>query len=155
MSFRISALPKAPFSHLFPMSDDELTAHGAVRQTVTDNPGFPCRISLADAEIGEQIILVHYEHQSAATPFRASHAIYVRPGAEEARPDVGEVPQALRSRMLSLRAFDCAGMLIDADLTDGRELEPAVARLLADPAVAYLHAHFAKPGCYAARIDRV
>jgi hypothetical protein len=26
--------------------------------------------------------------------------------------------------------------------------------MLADPHVAYLHAHYAKPGCYAARIDR-
>jgi len=154
MNFRINALSRARFAHLFALSDLELTAQDAVRRVVDAKPGFPCRISLEDAEIGETVILAHYEHQPARTPFRASHAIYVRPGAEEARPAVGAVPDALRSRILSLRAFDEAGMLIDADLADGRELEPVVIRLLADPRVAYLQAHFAKPGCYAARIDR-
>jgi hypothetical protein len=155
MTFRISALPKAPFEPLFHLSDEELAAHGAVRRVADAKPGFPCRVSLVDAEIGETVILLHYEHQPAPTPFRASHAIYVRPGADEAHPAAGEVPEALRTRILSLRAFDGADMLVDADLADGRDLEPAIARLLANPRVAYLHAHFAKPGCYAARIDRV
>jgi len=154
MTFRISALPRAQFEHLFNLSDDALAIQGAVRRIADAKPGFPCRISLADAEPGEVVILLHYEHQPARTPFRASHAIYVRPGADEALPEIGEVPQALRSRILSLRAFDAAGMMVDADLADGRDLEFGVQRLLADPCVAYLHAHFAKPGCYAARIDR-
>jgi len=154
MPFRISALSRQSFEHLFNLSDEELAAHGAVRRIVDAKPGFPCRVSLADAEIGESVILVHYEHQPAPTPFRASHAIYVRPDVDAAQPAIGEVPQALRSRILSLRAFDETGMLLDADLADGRELEPVVTRLLADPCVAYLQAHYAKPGCYAARIDR-
>jgi hypothetical protein len=154
MTFQISALPKASFAHLFTLSDAELAARGAIRRRVDAKPGFPCRVSLADAEIGEEVILAHFEHQSAPTPFRSSHAIYIRPLADEARPAAGEVPPLLRSRILSLRAFDAAGMMIDADLADGRELEPAAERMLADPRVAYLHIHYAKPGCYAARIDR-
>ena len=154
MTFRIIALSKHHFEYLFELSHAELAAHGAVRRIVDAKPGFPCRVSLADAEIGEPVILVHYEHQPAPTPFRASHAVYVRPGADEARPALGEVPKALRSRILSLRAFDKDGMLIDADLAEGRELEPVIERLFCAREVAYLHAHFAKPGCYAARIDR-
>lgn len=154
MSFQIRALPARPFAPLFALTDDELRALGAVRQTVDRTPGFPCRVSLADAEPGETVVLVHYEHQPADTPYRAAHAIYVREGAREARPAPGEVPDVLRRRLLSVRGFDAAGMMVGADVVDGRALEPAVARLFADERVAYLHLHHAKPGCYAARVER-
>jgi hypothetical protein len=154
MPFRVTALPAAPFAPLFPLSDAELLRRGVVRRVADRAPGFPCRVSLRDAEPGETVLLLHYEHQPAATPYRAGHAIYVREGTEEARPAPGEVPEVLRLRLLSVRAFDGAGMMTDADVVDGRALEPVVERLLADPAVAYLHVHNARPGCYAARIDR-
>ncbi len=154
MPFKISALPKSQFEPLFAMSAEELAAHGALRQTVTKKPGFPCRVSLADAEIGEQVLLVHYEHLSVNTPFRSSHAIFVRPVAAQAQPAPNEVPSFFRFRTLSLRAFDAEGMMVEADLAEGRELETAVDRILDGPQVAYLHLHFAKPGCYAARVDR-
>jgi len=111
-------------------------------------------VSLADAELGEDVLLVHYEHQSAETPFRASHAVYVRPDADEAKPELNEVPALLRSRILSLRGFDEAGMMVHADLADGQELESAIEQVFAVPEVAYIHLHYAKPGCYAARVDR-
>ncbi len=152
MSFRISGLPAENFSHLFALGDAELKRHGAVRR-VADGPGYPCRISLTDAAPGEEVILVNYEHQDADTPYRARHAVYVRAG--EARFDaVGEVPQQLRKRLLSVRAFDAEGMMRIADVVDGPELESLIERFLADPAIAYLHVHFARPGCYAARVDR-
>jgi hypothetical protein len=151
--FQISPLPRDHFADLFTLDDAALAVRGAVRVTAGEG-GYPCRVSLVDATAGEELILTHYEHQPAASPFRASHAVYVRVAAEEARLGPGEVPALFRKRILSLRAFDPAGMMIAADLADGREVEPLIANLLADPAVAYLHAHYAKPGCYAARIDR-
>jgi len=155
MPFQIGALSKSQFEHLLPMSVQELVQYGAIRQTVTKKPGFPCRVSLADAEIGEEVLLVHYEHQTAPTPFRASHAVFIRPGAPQARPAPNEVPELLRSRILSLRAFDRAGMMVHADLAEGQELEAAIERIFAIPEVDYLHLHYAKPGCYAARADRI
>jgi hypothetical protein len=154
MPFQIAALPKSRFQHLFSLTDQELTRHGAVRQTAKAKPGSPCRVSLQDAEIGEEILLVHYEHQSTDTPFRASHAVYVRPGAEQAAPAVNEIPQLFRSRILSLRCFDAEGMMIHADLADGRELEAGIEQVFPRLEVAYIHLHYAKPGCYAARVDR-
>jgi hypothetical protein len=153
MGFRITGLPSAEFTDLFSLSDEALRARRAVRQIVDARLSFPCRVSLTDAEIGERVILVNYEHQSADTPYRASHAIYVREG-EVTYDAVDAVPDQLRHRMLSLRAFDEAGMIVGADLVDGRTLEDAIATLLADRRAAYLHAHFAKYGCYAARIER-
>jgi len=153
MTFRIRGLDAAPFQSLFNLDAASLKDRQAVRQTADASPGFPCRISLTDAPVGAEVILVNYEHQSADTPYRSRHAIYVRQG-EEIYDAIDRVPEQLRIRTLSLRAFDDAGFIRGADLVAGTGLEPALEALLADPAVAYVHAHFAKFGCYAARIER-
>jgi hypothetical protein len=153
MQFRISGLPAEPFRHLFALSDAALKRHGAVRR-VAENSGYPCRISLTDAKAGDEVILVNYEHQDADTPYRSRHAVYVRKG--ERRYDaVGEIPEQLRKRLLSVRAFDQNGMMVDADVIEGRLLEEMIGRFFANDAVAYIHLHYARPGCYAARVDRV
>ncbi|HSR96361.1 MAG TPA: DUF1203 domain-containing protein [Kofleriaceae bacterium] len=153
MSFRITGLSPEPFRPLFSMSERELAAHQAVRRVADARPGFPCRVSLTDAEPGQEVILVHHEHHAVASPFRASHAIYVRAG-ETQFDAVDEVPDQLRLRLLSVRAFDRAGMMVGADVVDGKQLEGLVARLLDDERAGYLHVHFARQGCYAARIER-
>ena len=154
MSFRIIGLPAEPFAGLFSLADDELRARRAVRRVADAKPGFPCRVSLTDAEPGDEVVLVHYEHQPADSPYRSSHAVYVRAG-ETTYDRVDEVPEQLRLRLLSVRAFDGQGMLTGADVVDGRELEGLIDRLFADASAAYLHVHFARPGCYAARVERM
>jgi hypothetical protein len=154
MSFQITALPADRFAPLFALSDEALVEHLAIRVTATSKPGFPCRVSLKDAEVGEELILVNHQHQGEASPYRATHAVYVRKDAEPARPPVNAVPEMLRGRMLSLRAFDAAGMIVGTDLADGEQLPAALEQLLAESSAAYVHIHFAKPGCYAARADR-
>lgn len=154
MSFQIHALPVEPFRNLFAMSDDELHALNARRMTVEVKPGSPCRVSLADAEVGETVILVHYEHQTAASPYRAGHAIFIREGVTQACPAVDEVPEVLRSRLISLRQFDEEGMMIDADVLDGENLSAALDTAFANARTSYVHLHNAKPGCFAARVTR-
>ncbi len=153
-SFKISGLDARPFEHLFGLGADELGALGVWRYTVDEQPGFPDRVELRDADVGQSVLLVHYMHQPAQTPYRASHAIFIREGATERFERKDVVPAVLRSRVLSLRAFDRADMMVDADLRDGRDVEVSIARLFARPDVAYIQAHFAARGCYAARIDR-
>ena len=154
MSFRITGLSPAPFRPLFGLSDAELAQHGAKRYIANEKPGFPDRIGIRDAEPGEAVLLVNYEHQPANTPYRASHAVFVREGAETTYDATDEIPEALRGRMLSVRAFDADDMMIDADLVDGIALEQVIERLFGNPGVVYLHAHYATRGCYAARIAR-
>jgi hypothetical protein len=154
MSFRITGLPAEEFAPLFAMSDAELATRGAVRRTADERqPGYPCRVSLTDSEPGDELILVNYEHHPVDSPYRMRFAVYVRKG-EERFEQIDEVPEQLRTRMLAVRAFDEGAMMVGWELVNGRELEAAVDRLFADPQAAYLHIHFAAPGCYAARVDR-
>ena len=154
MSFRITGLPAERFAHLFTQSDAELAAQGAVRQTAdARNPGYPCRVSLTDSKPGDELILTNYEHLDVDSPYRMRFAIYVRKG-EETYDQVDEIPEQLRLRTLAVRAFDASAMMVGWELTEGRDLEAAIERLLAAPRAAYLHIHFAAPGCYAARVER-
>jgi len=151
MSFRIRGLPAQEFTNLFAMTDVDLAERGAMR-VVADGTGHPCRISLTDAAPGQPVVLLNYVHHATKSPYRASFAIYVREG-EQTYDAVDSVPQQLRQRLLSLRAYDSAGMLRVADVVAGSEVEPVIQRLLQARAVVYVHVHFAKPGCYAALIE--
>jgi Protein of unknown function (DUF1203) len=154
MTFRITGLSSDPFRNLYGLSDDELAAHGVKRYVADEKPGFPDRVELRDPEVGETLLLLNYTHQPADTPYHASHAIYVREGAETAYDRTGEIPEAFRARTMSLRAFDAEDMMVDADLVEGRDIESTIERILGDSQVAYIHAHYAKRGCYAAHIER-
>jgi hypothetical protein len=151
MSFRITGLPAEDFSHLFSLDDAELATLGAVRRTAQH--AAPCRVSLTDATPGDEVILVNYEHHKVDSPYRMRFAIYVRKD-EETYDKVDEVPAQLRTRALAARAFDQDGMMVGWELVEGAKLEGAIERLLAEPRAAYLHIHFAAPGCYAARVER-
>jgi hypothetical protein len=155
MSFRISGLSQAPFQHLFGLSDEELKSHGAIRYRVDSEPGFPCRITLRDLPVGDNALLLNWQHQPNDTPYRASHAIFVREGGGETGEAVDTVPDVLHRRLLSLRAFDRQHMIVDADVVKGDAIGPRLESLLSNPAVDYIQAHFAGRGCFAARIDRV
>lgn len=155
MSYRISGLNPDPFLPLFELPDEVLAARGARRVTAREKPGYPCRVSLEDAEPGEGLLLLNFEHQPARSPFRASHAIYVRRAATRPFEARNRLPPVFHGRILSLRGFSPDGMLLSADLAEGADAESAIERLFGDPEVAYLHAHSAKPGCFLARVDRL
>jgi len=124
------------------------------RYIVDSNPGFPDRIAMKDAELGQSVLLLNHVCQPAKTPYRASHAIFIREWATQAYDAVDQVPESMRIRLLSLRAFNDDGMMLDADVADGIVIEPVVTRLFANPEVSYIHVHNAKQGCYSGRIDR-
>ena len=154
MQFRIRGLPAEQFAPLFELSDEELTEKGVVRRIAdARDPGYPCRVSLADSKPGDELILVNYEHHPVDSPYRMRFAIFVREG-DATFDAVDAVPEQLRKRTLAVRAFDAGAMMVGHELIDGAKIESAIARLFANPQAAYLHVHFASPGCYAARVDR-
>jgi hypothetical protein len=153
MSFRITGLSPEPFRPLFDLSEEALQRLGA-RRVFADEPRLPCRVSIAHAEVGEEMLLLNYEHQPANTPYRAAHAIYVRKLADRAFEGVDAIPDVLTSRPLAVRAFDAEHMMIAAELCAGEATGELFASLLADPKASYLQVHYARRGCYAARVER-
>lgn len=154
MSFQIHALPAAPFSGLFNLSDEVLAARGARRLTADAKPGYPCRVSLVDAEPGETLLLLNFEHLPGGGPFRSRHAIFVRKGAHEARPEPGQIPEQLSRRALAVRAFSTSHDMLDAEIAEPGQLAATMKRMLDDPATACLHLHSPTRGCYFARVER-
>lgn len=152
--FQIVALPREQFTPLFDLEDATLEAMDARRVVVDEKPGFPCRVSLEDAEVGETVLLLPVTHHDVRSPYRAAGPVYVRRDARTATPAVNEVPFMLTHRLLSIRGYDREGMLLDAAVVNGTELESAIRDMFAAPAVDYLHIHNARPGCYDCRVVR-
>jgi uncharacterized protein DUF1203 len=152
MNFRIRGLEAEQFSHLFALSEAELAAQSALRK-IADGP-CPCRVSLTDATPGDEVILVNYEHHAVASPYRMRFAIYVRQG-EKTFEAVNAVPDQLRRRTLAVRGFDDEAMMTGWEVIEGIWLEEAIERQFADTRTQYLHIHFAAPGCFAAKVERV
>jgi len=147
-SFHFIALPHDQFAPLFNLTDSELDAVGARRMVVDEKPGFPCRVSLVDAEIGETVILLPFTHHIVSSPYQASGPIFVRKGAISAAPAVGEIPVMFNHRLLSLRGYNTAAMMVCAEVVQGSALRESLYRLFANESVSYLHIHNASPGCY-------
>lgn len=154
MTYRITGLDPSPYRHLYGLSEEELASRGIVRMAVTGKPSFPCRISLTDRDIGESVLLLNHLSHDVANPYRASHAIFVTEGAEEAAEYVDEVPPVFVTRVLSLRGFDKDGMMADAILTQPGEADAGVRKLFENPEVEMIHAHNASRGCFSAKIER-
>ena len=153
MTFQITGLDPAPFAHLHALSDEQLASGGMSRVRVEQKNVAPCRVSLDDAEIGEAVILLNFTHQAAYTPYHQQGPIFIREVSE--RVVVRDaIPPALARRTLSVRGFDAGHMMIEAELTEGAEANALIERFFANPAVAYIHAHYARRGCFAALIER-
>ena len=153
MSFQLIGLPSEPFASLFSLPDQALAELDAQRVIATAKPGFPCRVSLEDAEIGEDLLLFPYAHQPAHSPYRASGPIFVRKSARQCRLAVGVIPDYVRLRQISVRAYDAAHLMIDAAVCEGKDTESEVLRIFDNPDVAYLHLHNAKRGCFSCRVN--
>lgn len=153
-AFRIIPLDYSPFAPLFDLDATALAQRGAVRVTADEDFGFPCRVSLDDAKAGDELLLLPFTHHAADSPYRASGPIFVRRGARLSTLAAGEVPPSVTRRLMSLRAYDAAGMMQSASVVDGQEVADTLTALFSDPRIDYVHLHHAKPGCYSCRAVR-
>jgi hypothetical protein len=152
MAFRIRGLSPAQFAPLFALDDAALAERGMRRVTVDAPHSAPCRVTLADAAPGEQLVLLPFAHHMTHSPYRASGPIFVREGGQ-AFDRIDELPPVFAGRLLSVRAYDAAGLMTDADVVDS-DPRALFDRFFADPAVDYLHVHYARRGCYSCRVER-
>ena len=152
--FQFVALPIENFTHLFSMNDADLESRGAKRMSVDAHPGYPCRVSLIDAPIGERVILTHFQHHHANSPYQSAGPIFVRQVAQTAKPQVNEIPIMLQHRLLSVRAYDEAAMMKRARVVEGKVLEETIRDFFTNEAISYLHIHNAAPGCFNCMVQR-
>lgn len=153
-SFQLSGLPAEAFAGLFDLTDADLAAFNARRVFATAQPGFPCRVSLEDAAVGDELLLLAWPHQPGDSPYKASGPIYVRQGSRQRRLEAGVVPSYVQLRLMSARAYDAAHMIVDAAVCEGVDVAAEIGRLFENDAVAYIHLHNAKRGCFSCRVDR-
>jgi hypothetical protein len=146
-SFIVHALPDA-------VAEEARRDPGAVPAVAGDGP-YPVRCCLADARDADGVVLSSVMPFRGESPYAARSPVYLhaeRCAGHTAEDDV--VPAMLRGRLLSVRAYDGSHMLTGTEVLPGSDLESAIERLLGDAPGAYLHVHFAGPGCFACRIDR-
>jgi hypothetical protein len=153
-SFQIVALELSLFSHLFTKNNEELEKIGIRRLQVNEKPGFPCRVSLADAEIGETVLLLPYIHHETSSPYKASGPIFVREKTQTSHPKIAEIPIMFNHRLLSLRAYDKSGMMLDANVINGTELKENIMEMFKNINIEYLQIHNARPGCFNCSVVR-
>jgi len=153
-NFRIVGLPLTDFEPLFSLSDEQLAHKGARRMHVDAKPGFPCRVMLSEAEIGETVILLPFVHHDVASPYRASGPIFVRENAKETQLATNEIPDVVLTRTMSVRAYDRAGMMLNSEVVPGHELTSHIEKLFANSKVSYIHLHNAGAGCYSCKVER-
>lgn len=154
-NFQFIALQEKVFKNLFLMDEEKLKNIGAFKMIADEKPGFPCRVSLKDAEVGEEVILINYQYHFVNSPYKASGPIFIRKGATTAKLDVNEIPDILHHRYLSVRGYNIDSMLVDARVTEGVNLRRMIDDVFDNKEVAYIHIHNAKPGCYSCLVKRV
>lgn len=153
-NFRISAIENT-FNHLFDLNTEKLLSNSIVKMIVDKSPGFPCRVSLQDAEIGKEVILLPFQHHKTKSPYQSSGPIFVRKNAKNPKLEVNEIPKFLNHRYLSLRGYDNGGMIQEMDTCRGDDLRNKIQLFLNNPEVSYIQIHNAKPGCYNCQVNRV
>jgi hypothetical protein len=153
--FRLVGLQPERFRPLFDLPDPELARRSITRVVASAKPGFPCRISLVDAEIGEELLLLPYCHQPADSPYQASGPIFIRRDAFQRIGEVAEIPPYVSGRLMSVRAYDERHWIADAEVCPGNEVAGVIRRLFDDPRVRYIHLHNAKRGCFSCRVERI
>ena len=153
-TFQLSGLDHTQFLPLFDLTDSELREQGVVRKLATSQPGFPCRISLVDAAIGEELLLLPYRHHDVHSPYRALGPIYIRRGVTQAILALGEIPDYVTRRVISIRAYDQEHMMVAADVAPGMDVAQRLQELFTDPSISYVHLHNAKQGCFSCLASR-
>ncbi len=153
-NFQVKAIRGGEFDRLFTLDKPALEEMGAIRMTVDKQPGFPCRVSLEEAEVGEEVMLLPYQHHKTYSPYQATGPIFVRKNAKTTSLAVNEIPVFFNHRLLSLRGYNTSGIMKVASVTKGDVLREELDQMLKDPDINYIHIHNARQGCFLCVVER-
>jgi len=155
MDFQIIALNHELFEPMFNFSDTELAEIGGIRMVVDENPGFPCRVSLEDGKIGEEVILIPFEFHQTKSPYQAKGPIFIRKGVKQCILKKNEIPKMLSHRLLSFRGYNKIGIMKTAMTNEGENTKEIIEKIFIDPEINYVHIHNSSPGCFNCEVRRV
>lgn len=153
-NFKIKPLNHVEFSGYFELTNLELEKIRAIKMIVDKFPGFPCRISLEDAQIGEEVILLPYNHHKTTSPYQASGPIFIRNKNSTPTFEINQIPQLFNHRLLSLRGYDKNGIMKEASVIEGKTLKEHIIKTFGNEKIDYIHIHNARPGCYNCLVER-
>jgi len=155
MNFKFKALDYQEFESLFNLTDLELEKLNGKRMLVDLKPGYPCRVSLEDAEIGEEVILIPYDFHKTNSPYQSRGPIFIRKGIATKVLKNNEIPVMLNHRHLSFRGYDTDGFLKEALTEKGINTKIVIEQLFENPEIEYIHIHNSGPGCYNCEVRKV
>jgi hypothetical protein len=117
---------------------------------------YPCRHCLCEAPGADGMLLLSYQTPKPKSVYGHPTAIFlcVRDCARFDQTD--EVPEIVRNRHVSFRAFRSDGAMVyhANELADGAGHDVAIRRIFAREDVAFINAHTAKAGCMLCHIER-
>ena len=152
INFKVLPLDSSLFDSFNSLSDCQLQYAKWIKVDVC--PGYPCRVSLEDAKVGERVLAVTFMHHKANTPYQSSGPIFVREKAKQAITEVNEIPHMLQHRLLSIRGYSSEGIMLEAEIAEGAMLEKLISSMFQNPEIEYIHIHNAKPGCFNCSVVR-
>ena len=78
MPYILTGLDPAPFIPLFGAGESALDARRVQRMIADSNVGFPCRVTLADAPKGSQLLLLNHLSRTDDGPYQATRSSCAR-----------------------------------------------------------------------------
>ncbi|KFF02012.1 DUF1203 domain-containing protein [Chryseobacterium luteum] len=154
-NFKLEALNHLDFEYLNDLSETELAENHIKKMKVDKFPGFPCRITLEDAGIGEMVFLLNYDFHNVNSPYRASGPVFLRANQLTKTYAQNEIPVMFNHRLLSIRGYSKDAMMVVADVSEGKFLKDKLLQILENPNIEYIHLHNAKPGCFNCTVKRI
>ncbi len=154
-AFRVDALPRPLLERVWASGRD--AAGNRVEVMVNEKEGSaPLRCCLREAAAGERVALIAHRPFCRPGPYAEVGPVFIHAEPCAGYADGDRYPEPFRHRRQVFRAYDDTGRQVYErhTLVEGGEAETAIARILEDPRVAFIHSRNVLAGCYMFTICR-
>jgi hypothetical protein len=123
---------------------------------VRADSGSPCRHCLQDAAAGDGLLLGSYHFGNPQGIYWAPSPVWVHAEPCPRFEQSDTVPEIVRNRLVSVRAYDSQDQMIYelGEVCRGTKVEAPLERALGDSRTGYVNIHTAGPGCFLCRAER-